>query len=66
MAPHDLFVDQVKTTVIGGGATLSELLKQLIRVHQENKAAEANVASSGPDAVTEISQANELESKKTC
>jgi outer membrane protein TolC len=48
--PHDLFIDQGKTTLVASGTQLSQPLTQLIRVHQENKAAEADVASSQSDA----------------
>ena len=48
--PHDLFIDQGKTTVVGSGTSLTQPLTQLIRIHQQNKAAEADVASSKDEA----------------
>jgi outer membrane protein TolC len=48
--PHDLFIDQGKTTLVGSGTSLTQPLTQLIRVRQQNKAAEADVASSRSDA----------------
>src|SRR4029077_4500080 len=48
--PHDLFIDQGKTTLVGSGTSLTQPLTQLIRVRQQNKAAEADVASSQSDA----------------
>ena len=48
--PQDLFIDQGKTTLVASGTSLSEPLTQLIRIHQQNKAAEADVASSKDEA----------------
>jgi outer membrane protein TolC len=48
--PHDLFIDQGKTTGVLSDTSLSQPLTQLIRVHQQNKAAEADVASSKDQA----------------
>ncbi|HEV3276425.1 MAG TPA: TolC family protein [Terriglobia bacterium] len=48
--PHDLFIDQGKTTVVGSGTSLTQPITQLIRVHRQNKAAEADVASSRDEA----------------
>jgi outer membrane protein TolC len=48
--PRDLFIDQGKTTLVGSGTSLTQPLTQLIRIHQQNKAAEADVASSKDEA----------------
>lgn len=48
--PHDLFIDQGKTTLVGSGTSLSQPLTQLLRIRQENKLAEAEVASSEDEA----------------
>ena len=48
--PRDLFIDQGKTTLVDSGTSLTEPLTQLIRIHQQNKAADADVASSKDEA----------------
>jgi outer membrane protein TolC len=40
-----LSIDQGKTTLVGSGTSLTQPLTQLLRIHQANKAAEADVAS---------------------
>lgn len=44
--PRDLFIDQGKTTLVDSGTSLSEPLTQLIRIHQQNKAADAEQGAS--------------------
>jgi outer membrane protein TolC len=48
--PQNLFIDQGKTTLVASGTTLAEPLTQLIRIHQQNKAAQAAVAFSRDEA----------------
>ncbi len=48
--PHDLFIDQGKTNLLGTGTSLSQPLTQLLRVRQANRAAEADIASSQSEA----------------
>ena len=48
--PSDLFIDQGKTTLVGSGTSLTEPLTQLLRIRQENKVAEAEVATSRDEA----------------
>jgi outer membrane protein len=45
-----LSIDQGKTTLVVSGTSLTQPLTQLLRVHQANKAAEADVASSKDQA----------------
>lgn len=50
LPPRDIFVDQGKKTLIGSGTSLDQPLTQLFRIRQENKLAEAEVASSQDEA----------------
>jgi outer membrane protein TolC len=50
LPPQDLVINQGKTTLVASGTQLTQPLTQLIRVRQENKVAEADVASSQSEA----------------
>src|SRR5579862_5096007 len=45
-----LSIDQGKTTIVGSGTSLAQPLTQLLRIHQQNKAAEAEIESSKDEA----------------
>jgi len=44
--PRDIFIDQGKQTLVTSGTTLVQPLTQLLRIKQENKIAQAEVATS--------------------
>ncbi len=48
--PHNLFIDQGDTNIVGSATSLSQPLTQLLRVRRANRAAEADIASSQSDA----------------
>src|SRR5690348_6874553 len=50
LPPRDILVDQGKKTLVGSGTSITEPLTQLLRIRQENKMAEAEVASSKDQA----------------
>lgn len=50
LPPNPLSIDQGKNTVVVSETTLAQPLTQLLRVHQANKVAEAEVASSKDEA----------------
>jgi len=50
LPPRDIFVDQGKKTLVGSGTSITQPLTQLLRIRQENKLAEAEIASSKDEA----------------
>ena len=50
LPPRDLFINQGKNTLVGSGTSLNQPLTQLLRIRQENKVAEAEVATSRDEA----------------
>jgi outer membrane protein TolC len=46
LPPRDIIIDQGKQTLVTSGTTLAQPLTQLLRIRQENKVAEAEVATS--------------------
>jgi outer membrane protein len=50
LPPRDIFIDQGKKTLVGSGTSIAQPLTQLLRIRQENKMADAEVASSQSEA----------------
>jgi outer membrane protein TolC len=50
LPPRDILIDQGKNTLVGSGTSLTQPLTQLLRIRQENRVAEAEIASSRDDA----------------
>ena len=50
LPPRDIIIDQGKQTLVTSGTSLAQPLTQLLRIRQENKVAQAEIATSQSDA----------------